>query len=471
MKHLKKTIARTFLLTLLATQALGSPLNQTDTVSPILVNAPLPFSISIEAEDYQVPGGMHSGAIAQYKSMVLYIAGRTNGLHGFNNSNDNFPPQQQNTSVIVIDLNKKTVYSRSLNDPFSGLTQEQIDTLSVTSPQYYQSGKTLYITGGYGVDTFSGDFSTKDTLTAIDVPGLINWVIRPVGTTLASNSIRQIFNPIFQVTGGQMCHVDGFPTLLIFGQNFQGFYTSLSNGDYTQQVRRFDIFDDGTNLGVSIRPPTEPDPSYRRRDLNVIPIMECPNVQGFIVLSGVFTIPGGIWTVPVEITANGIPSMANPNLPTTFRQGMNNYASAHAELFSKKGDMYALLFGGLTYEFYQDGAFSSDEEIPFTNQVTCIKRTKGGVYNQFLLPTEYPVIFSTQSNPGNLLLFGAGAKFVNAPGIAAYANNVLKLKKIKKPTVIGYIIGGIQSTLPNTNDMSDSAASPYIFRVTLTPTC
>jgi hypothetical protein len=268
-----------------------------------------------------------------------------------------------------------------------------------------------------------------------------------------------------------MYHVDGFPTLLIFGQNFQGFYNSSSNGAYTQQVRRFDIFDDGKRLGVSVRPATEPDPSYRRRDLNVIPIMGCNNIQGFIALSGVFTIPGGIWTVPVEITPNGIPSMANPNLPTTFRQGMNNYASAHAELFSKKGDMYALLFGGLTYEYYQDGEFLTDLEIPFTNQVTCIKRTRGGIYNQFLLPTQYPVILSTQSNPGNQLLFGAGAKFVNALDVPAYKNRVLKLKKIKKPTVIGYIIGGIQSTLPNTNDMSDSAASPYIFRVTLTPKC
>ena len=164
--------------------------------------------------------------------------------------------------------------------------------------------------------------------------------------------------------------------MLIFGQNFQGFYNTASNGAYTQQVRRFNIIDNGTNLDVSVLPATDPDPSYRRRDLNVISTMGCNNVQGFIALSGVFTIPGGIWTVPVEITANGFPLMANPNLQTTFKQGMNNYASAHAELFSKKGDMYSLLFGGLTYEFYQDGAFSTDAEIPFTNQVTALNEAE-----------------------------------------------------------------------------------------------
>lgn len=469
MIHSKKKLIQLSLIMFFSAQAAGPNLNQTDTLSPVLVDMPLPFSITIETEDYQVPGGIHSGASAQYQSKVLYIAGRTNGLHGFNNDDFNFPPQQQNTSVIVIDLDKKRVYSRDMNDPASGLTQEQIDTLSVTSPQHYQSGNTLYITGGYGVDTFSGNFSTKDKLSALDVPGLINWVMNPGTAPAASNYIRQISNPAFQVTGGAMMQVKGFPTLLIFGQNFQGYYTDSSNGLYTQQVRRFTIFDDGINLGATILPPTDPDPSFRRRDLNVIPVMQCKNIQSFIALSGVFTIPGGIWTVPVEITAGGIPSMANPNLPTTFKQGMNNYASAHAELFAKNGTMYSLLFGGLTYEYYQDGEFLTDSEIPFTNQITCIKRTKNGDYTQFLLPTEYPVILSTQSNPGNPLLFGSGAKFVNAPGIAAYSNSVLKLKKIKKPTVIGYIIGGIQSTVPNTFTMSDSAASPYIFKVTLTP--
>jgi hypothetical protein len=50
-----------------------------------------------------------------------------------------------------------------------------------------------------------------------------------------------------------------------------------------------------------------------------------------------------------------------------------------------------------------------------------------------------------------------------------YSNGVLNLAKIKHPTIIGYIMGGIQSTLPNTDFQSDSAASPYVFKVVLTP--
>ena len=102
------------------------------------------------------------------------------------------------------------------------------------------------------------------------------------------------------------------------------------------------------------------------------------------------------------------------------------------------------------------------------------------MYSQCLMNGGYPVILSTASNPGNPLLFGAGATFIPAAGLPAYTNGVLKLDALQpaatasghhltKSVLVGYIVGGIQSTLPNTNQESDSAASPYIFSVTLTP--
>lgn len=450
--------------------------NQTDDLSPVLVNSSLPFKVTIELAGFTLSGGIHSAASAQCGSNYLFITGRTNGLHGFADGNNDFPPSLQNDTVFVVNPCKKRVYSRSLHDPSSGLTQTQIDTLSVTSPQSYQSGDTLYITGGYGVETDTGNFSTKDTLTAINVPGLIHWVKNPSCSLHASDCIRQISNPVFQVTGGAMYQHGDCPTLLIFGQNFIGFYSTLSNGIYTRQVKRFNIVDDGKNLSVKVLEPipTTPDPNFRRRDLNVIPIIETnckKKTPAFVALSGVFTLDTGVWTVPVEITASGTPSMADPDLDSTFKQGMNNYTSAHIELLTKKGDMFSLLFGGLTFGFFENGTFTTDTGIPFTNQVTAIQRSKKGKYKQHFLPTEYPTILSTQSNPGNTLLFGAGAKFIIAPNVPAFSNGVLNLEKIKKSTVIGYIVGGIQSTVPNTNTISDSAASPHIFKVTLTPVC
>jgi hypothetical protein len=84
------------------------------------------------------------------------------------------------------------------------------------------------------------------------------------------------------------------------------------------------------------------------------------------------------------------------------------------------------------------------------------------------MDNQYPVILSTQANPGNQLLFGAGAYFLTS-NISQYANGVLNLDNIRQSTVIAYVVGGIQSTLANTNTDADSAASPYVFKVTLVP--
>lgn len=451
----------------------ASQINQTADLSPIAINPPLPFRIVIETESYMVPGGIQSAAWGDYQGQYIIIAGRTSGLHGFDsiNPNSNFPPDQQNTMVFVVNSNSKKVMYRSLNDPLSGLTQAQIDALSVTAPQFCQNDTTMYITGGYGIDTVSGNFTTKATLTAIDMPGLISWVTKPYSSNLASNYIRQITNPIFRVTGGAM-YLSGDSALLIFGQDFEGPYTPSSTGIYTEQVRVFKILDDGENLGVVVQNSTNPNPNYRRRDLNVVPFIKIVNshqAPGFIAYSGVFTEAGGIWTVPVEISANGGPTMADPSLPSAFKQGMNNYICAHVPILARNGTMYTVLFGGITYEYFQDGQFLTDPGFPFTDQVTVVSRSINGVYQQGLLPVEYPVIFSTASNPGSRLLFGAGAKFMPAFGVPFFANGVLDLSGIKESRVIGYIIGGIQSTLPDTQFPSDSAASPYIFRVTLTP--
>lgn len=462
-----------FITTIFAHSLIASS-NQTPDVSPVLVDTPLPFDITISLEDYTLPGGIQSGAAGSCGCEFLFIAGRTNGLHGFDFIGDNFPPRQQNTTVYVVNVHTKKVSSRSLLDPLSGLTQQQIDSLSVTSPQFYQCKNTLYITGGYGIDTASGTFTTKNTLTAIDIPGLIHWVTNPQCSKKASSYIRQVAHPAFQVTGGIMAQAGDCPTLLMFGQKFTGTNLFTPDAVYTQQVRKFRIIDKGNCLNAIILPPSKTDPNYRRRDLNIVPIVKtcCHNKKqttAFAALSGVFTLDNGVWTVPVEIDALGQPEMANPNDPDTFKQAMNNYYCAHTVLASKSGSNYILLFGGITYEYYQDGAFQPDPELPFTNQVTIIKRSTSGAYKQYLSNAQFPTIISTFSNPGNTLLFGTGAQFMPTHDVPRYKNGILQLWKIKRPTVIGYIIGGIQSTLPNTFSSSDSAASPYIFKVTLTP--
>lgn len=448
--------------------------NQTADLSPIYPASGLPFRITIEQANFELPEGLHSGMVGVYQGLWVFIGGRINGMHGFNNDDFNFPIDAQNTSIFVVDPSTGTTISRSLNDPSSGLSQQQIDTLSVTSPQGYQESHTLYMTGGYGIDTSTGTFTTKPVLTAFNLPGIVQWVMHPENKALSVRAnMNQLYDPTFQIAGGEMLKL-GNVTQLVFGQNFTGPYTDGSNGIYSEQVRRFRI-QSTKPLSVQFLPakPAIPNPNFRRRDLNVVPVIfNNQNEQGLIAYSGVFT-PGndpGVWTVPVTIRESGDPQMADPNSSTTFKQGMNQYVSAIAGLYSKKYEsMYNIVFGGMSYEYYSNGVLQTSSEIPFLNQVTTIKMDKNGHFTQYLMDSEYPVIISTQVNPGNVLYFGAGANFMVHPKIKHYANTVMNLDSIRVPTVIGYIVGGIQSTLQNTNTMVDSSASAYVFKVTLIP--
>lgn len=448
--------------------------NQTQTTTPILPETGLPFSVSITQAPFQLPQGLHSGAFGIYKGLWVLIAGTHFGLHGF--GSDPFPAAAQNRMVYVINPANGSVSARSLTDPTSGLTQEQIDSLSTISPQFYQVSDTLYMSGGYGIDTASQTLGTKPVFSAINLQGLVQWVTQPSNKSLSViSNLRQIHHSVFQITGGEM-FMSGDMGQLVFGQNFTGVYNPGSNGLYSEQVRRFKIIESQGQLAVEVYGslPSIPDPNYRRRDLNILPVLLNNNNQleyGLVAYSGVFTIGGGIWTVPVVINQAGVPSMVNPNLGSTFKQGMNNYVSAAASLYSRRfASSYNILFGGISYGFYSGNVFQTDTEVPFINQVTTIKMDKDKHFSQYLMNNEYPVIINTSgANPGNQLLFGAGAYFIPNHTMQHYPNGIISLDSIRTPTVIGYIVGGIQSTVPNTSTNADTSASSYVFTVTLTP--
>lgn len=447
--------------------------NQTATLSPVLPSTGLPFQVVIQTAKFQLPVGFHSGVFGQYKGYWVFMAGSLMGLHGFNVT-DNFPANMQNRTIYVVNPSTGQTFSRSLTDPASGLTQQQIDTLSVISPQSYQEVNTLIMTGGYGVDTATNTFGTKPVLTAIYLPGIVDWVLHPGNkSNSAAKNIRQLYHPIFQIAGGEMFKL-GNITQLVFGQNFDGQYNDGSNGQYSDQVRQFEIKQGSNDLSVTIlnSQPSVPDANFRRRDLNIFPTLLNNNNQlqyGLLAFAGVFTLTSGVWTVPVVIGSSGNPVMADPAAASTFKQAMNQYVCANTALYSRKfTNMYHLFFGGMSYGFFSNGTFETDSEIPFINQVTAVQMDKNGLFSQYLMNNQYPTILSTTTNPGNTLLFGAGAYFV-PNNISKYPNGVINLDNIRAPTVIGYIVGGIASTLSNTNTNSDSFASPYIFTVTLIP--
>ncbi len=427
--------------------------NQTATVSPVIDGG---LNFTLELRDYDMGQAsvptLHSFAAGIHNGRWILIGGRTNGMHGFENIGVlNFPEASANREVWVIDPLTRQAWGRSIEGPSGGFSSTEIASLSTTNNQFEQVGDTLYMTGGYGVSSVGSLFSfeTFDRLTAIDLPGLADWVIQGTGT--ASDHIRQIQDPMFKVTGGAMYELGG-QMQLVFGQNFQGAYTPGSNGAYTHQVRRFTIHDDGVNLSVSNLTATTPLPEYRRRDLNVFPVIR-PTLDGgldeqLVALSGVFTESFGAWTVPVEIGPTGETTMANPNDPATFKQAMNNYHSAKLGLFSETaGDMIEVLFGGITLAEFDpvNDSLVIDNDLPNTSQISAVRIDSDGQYTQHFMGA-FPEVYDGQ---GNLVRFGSNAEFFLDDNILTYDNGVIRQDTLQDGDRLGWIYGGIAANAPH----------------------
>jgi hypothetical protein len=164
-----------------------------------------------------------------------------------------FDPHYENREVWVLDPVTRQSWHKSLleSSPASGLTADQVDSLSSVNTQFHQAGAALIVAGGYGYKRSVADHRTYDTLSRIDLPGLIGWVKQAPGseTTQAAQHIQQIRHSYFQVTGGSLEKI-GDEYQLVMVQNYEGRYRPNFNGVYTQQVRRFLINETAGGLVV-----------------------------------------------------------------------------------------------------------------------------------------------------------------------------------------------------------------------------
>jgi hypothetical protein len=455
--------------------------NQTATFSPV---SAWDRDYNIKVKPYAmgtapVPG-LQSFAAGQYGDQWVVLAGKTGGMHSF---------ESRNTSAWVIDPVTKQAWGRNLDDPTSGLSQQAIYSLSSSNPQSYQRDNTLFITGGYVYEAAIDNFTTYNDLSAIDLPELIDWVKTP-GTQMPSNTILQTQGAIatgtayegglFQVTGGGMFEVAG-QTQLIFGQKYEGRY--LHDGSYqkyTSQVRTFDIDYDHTagtlRYSNGAVDPAGGDPSqFRRRDLNTFPILSKDGTgadqRSGVALSGVFYGGNGIWTVPVEISPTGIPSMQDPATdPSIFKQALNGYESAKLGMYSTAtGEMTELLFGGITANEYVNDPVAGNliyaGSFPFTNQISAVTIDPSGQYDQTYVG-DYPLLYSPA---GTRYLFGSNAEFFPSADIALLEGDIIDLDVLSDRTLLGYIYGGLAAGSPNGGFSGDSIASAQVFTVEYVP--
>lgn len=415
-----------------------------------LAQSTFPYDIVLTPVTVTGLPGLHSYAFAQNNGKWLIIGGRKDGIHARQPFNA-FPGSENNTDIYVVDIATNQFWSASVNVLPTGLKEQ----LQSTNMNFYQDDDTLYIIGGYAFSVSANDHITHDKLTAIDVPNLINAIIN--GTSISSY-FKQIINPNFAITGGQLGKI-GNDFYLIGGHQFDGRYNPMNNPTfiqtYSSSIRKFQIDNSGTQLSISNYSITADATHLHRRDYNLVPQVFSNGELGYTISSGVFQISADLpYLYPVDIKASGY-------FPQTqFNQYLSNYHSGSVGLYNATlNEMHSLFFGGMSQYYYQNGTLIQDNTVPFVKTISRVSRLADGTLEEYQLPTEMPA------------LKGSGAEFIPNENLPHYSNEVIQLANITASEfVIGHLYGGILTTSASAftdNQTNLTSADTSIYEVKL----
>lgn len=466
--------------------------------------ADVPFRLTLEPFEVAGLPGLHSVAHAEHEGKLVIVAGRTNGMHDFPPQRQagliwSFPPEKANNKVYVVDLaSRKLIGSAPVDD----LPAKVALQLRATSMQSFTKDGHLFIVGGYGTTADGKSMRTFDQVLAIDLDALVETVQAggKLDAEFAKQHIRAGDHPALQVTGGGIEQL-GDKTLLVFGQMFNGLYTtdgSVAQQEYSQSVRAFqlslsDEAVDVNYLGKCPDPPaTDPQPTpdgpYHRRDYPLVQVLAPDGSPRIGAFGGVFK--GGrmegyvhpVFITPAdpkeECVSGGGFTLAEA---TDSSQWLSQYESVIVPVYSAgRRAMYTTSFGGIS-QFYWDEKsrtlkhdvpdFTKDppvDGLPFINSISTLRI--GGPGNADFLHTaeRFPPKRGEPRCGAQVKApyLGTNSWFVMADGLPL-DNGVILLDRIKERTVIGYIFGGIASTLPYPGKAT--CASNRVYAVTLDP--
>jgi len=421
---------------------------------PLTINAQDIGTRDVVLEEVTIPGmpGLQSFAWGQHDGQWFLIGGRTDGLHR-RQPFAAFAASGNNTNAYVVDPVTAQVWSTSINTLPTALAEQ----LQSTNMEFDQRGNTLYCIGGYGYSATAADHITYPSLTAIDLPGVMDAIrnAQPIAPYF-----RQLTDTRMEVTGGQLRLMnDRF--YLVGGQRFIGRYNP--NGplfgpgfiqEYTNAIRRFDIVDDGVNLAINDYWTVVDTVNLHRRDYNMLPQIMPDGSEGLTVFSGVFQYGQNLpWLNTVDIvdtTYTVVPA---------FEQLLNQYHTAHASLYDSTANvMHSLFFGGIGRYYFNGGTLMDDQNVPFVNTISLVSRDGNGALVESAIG-EMPA------------LLGASAEFIPLAEVPQNASGILHLNELVGDTVaIGHVVGGIESSAANIffiNTGVESEATFRLFRVLL----
>ncbi len=411
------------------------------------------FTIELEETSITNSPGAQSFTWGKHQGKWIIIGGRTDGLHQ-RQPFASFLASGNNTVLYVIDPNAQTVWSQSISSLSTPL-QEQLQSTNIN---FVQRDSTLYLIGGYGYSATAGDHITYDALVAVDLAGLSDAIIN--GNAIAPY-FRSTSHPGMAVTGGQMERL-GDVFYLVGGQKFMGRYNphGPTHGpgfiqDYTNEIRTFEIIDNGTNLTIQNYQAQNDTANLHRRDYNLVPQIFPDGRRGFTAFTGVFQYANDLpWLNVVNIDSLGYQVVSG------FEQVFNQYHSARLPIYDPVlNQMHTVFFGGIGQYYYDDnGTFINDVNVPFVKTISKVTR----------YANDSMVEYDTGLRmPGYL---GAGAEFIPVANNYFFDNDILNLDALPagNRTLVGHIFGGIESTQDNIffiNNGTQSQATQRIFRV------
>ncbi len=412
------------------------------------------FTVQIEPLTITNAPSIHSfawGITSDGKWIIT--GGRIDGLHQ-RQPNASFLENDNNKSVYVVD----PVANQTWSSPLNVLPASIFEQLQSTNQEFIHRNHTLYIIGGYGYSATQSDHVTYANLTAIDVDGLATAVIN--GTSIVSY-FRQISDANLAVTGGQLGLLNDV-FYLCGGQYFEGQYNPMGPDsgsgfiqNYTDEIRKFEINDDGTNLSIANYSAQTDTNNLHRRDYNMSPQIFPNGESGFTMFSGVFQHDVDLpWLNTVDVTSSGY------TLNNSFNQYLSQYHSAKIPIFDTTNNtMHTLFFGGMSqYTLDENDNLVQDDMVPFVKTISKVSRFSDGSMIESGLDIEMPT------------LLGSGAEFIPVDENSYYlSNEIVDLNNLSEGnTLIGYIFGGIESTQENIffiNDGTQSSASNLAFKV------
>ncbi len=451
-------------------QLVALPLPPSST--PIPANGTnVPYTLQIQQVTATLPAvqspvfAQDNVAASQFNGYWLLFGGRTNGLHTFTGDND-FPPQNMNEDIIVINPATWQVWTKAWSATNVPAAVNQ--PLYSTNQQSFQEGDNLFTVGGYGAPDLGGgnfgSYVTNNSLTALSVDGMINAIVNN-GDVLALSHLQQINDSRLQATGGELAML-GNAAFLVVGQDFEGqYFNNTATQTYLDQISSFQITYNPAvpaSLAFSNFQTQNDQVNLRRLEYtlsNVIQSNLQPALQinGGVFTPGPFTDPvaGQGYRQPILITGPGQTQLSS------YQQFFSQYSAANVGLFDANSkSMYTILFGGIglySYDF-ASGQLTYDAALPWVNDVTTIAQGANGAVQEYEMPSQLPGFY------------GAEARFFANPQLAQYANGVVQLNQINQSVTLGYIYGGIVSTVAETTDQSvQTKASSAVFRIVLVP--